>query len=144
MYVLYIYIYIAGDLTWQQWLCKKMYFVCRLDMLCRKDSWQPYFTLYQYYQVSTADHGLSHQILFCQIYFQKIRTTFQVLLLDTYWVKVLRVFFCVVVGMWVRPDEIYGVTVMPCYDKKLEASRSDFYSDLYRTRDVDCVITSGN
>ena len=32
---------------------------------------------------------------------------------------------------------------MMCYDKKLEASRSDFYSDLYRTRDVDCVITSG-
>lgn len=40
------------------------------------------------------------------------------------------------------PDLIYHVTVMPCYDKKLEASRSDFYSDLYQTRDVDCVITS--
>ena len=35
------------------------------------------------------------------------------------------------------------MTVMPCYDKKLEASREDFYNDLYRTRDVDCVITSG-
>ena len=32
---------------------------------------------------------------------------------------------------------------MPCFDKKLEASRSDFYNDLYKTRDVDCVITSG-
>jgi hypothetical protein len=32
---------------------------------------------------------------------------------------------------------------MPCYDKKLEASRSDFYSDLYQTRDVDCVLTTG-
>lgn len=42
------------------------------------------------------------------------------------------------------PDQIYHVTVMPCYDKKLEASRQDFYSDLYRTRDVDCVITTGN
>ena len=42
-----------------------------------------------------------------------------------------------------RPDQIYHVTVMPCFDKKLEASRSDFYSDLYSTRDVDCVITSG-
>ena len=31
---------------------------------------------------------------------------------------------------------------MPCYDKKLEASRDDFYSEIYRTRDVDCVITS--
>lgn len=42
-----------------------------------------------------------------------------------------------------RPDEIYHVTVMPCYDKKLEASRSDFYNDVYSTRDVDCVITTG-
>ena len=42
-----------------------------------------------------------------------------------------------------RPGDIYHVTVMPCYDKKLEASRSDFYSDIYRTRDVDCVLTSG-
>ena len=32
---------------------------------------------------------------------------------------------------------------MPCFDKKLEASRSDFYDDIYRTRDVDCVLTSG-
>jgi iron only hydrogenase large subunit-like protein len=40
------------------------------------------------------------------------------------------------------PDKVYHVTVMPCFDKKLEASREDFYSDLYRTRDVDCVITS--
>ncbi|KAL7754480.1 Cytosolic Fe-S cluster assembly factor nar1 [Sorochytrium milnesiophthora] len=40
------------------------------------------------------------------------------------------------------PDQIYHVAVMPCYDKKLEASRSDFYSDVYRTRDVDCVITT--
>ncbi|KAJ8318611.1 hypothetical protein KUTeg_003702 [Tegillarca granosa] len=43
----------------------------------------------------------------------------------------------------ISPDHIYHVTVMPCFDKKLEASRSDFYSDLYSTRDVDCVITSG-
>ncbi|KAH9047884.1 iron hydrogenase [Lactarius hengduanensis] len=42
-----------------------------------------------------------------------------------------------------RPDEIYHVAVMPCYDKKLEASRSDFYNDHYATRDVDCVITTG-
>lgn len=32
---------------------------------------------------------------------------------------------------------------MPCYDKKLEASRSDFYNEAYATRDVDCVITTG-
>lgn len=32
---------------------------------------------------------------------------------------------------------------MPCYDKKLEASRQDFHNDIYSTRDVDCVITTG-
>ncbi|KAF9049749.1 iron hydrogenase [Panaeolus papilionaceus] len=41
------------------------------------------------------------------------------------------------------PDQIYHVTVMPCYDKKLEASRQDFYNEIYATRDVDCVITTG-
>ncbi|KAJ2849648.1 Cytosolic Fe-S cluster assembly factor nar1 [Coemansia erecta] len=41
------------------------------------------------------------------------------------------------------PDRIYHVAVMMCYDKKLEASRNDFYSDVYRTRDVDCVVTTG-
>ena len=40
------------------------------------------------------------------------------------------------------PDQVYHVTVMPCYDKKLEASRKDFYSDIYSTRDVDCVLTT--
>ena len=43
----------------------------------------------------------------------------------------------------IPPHQIYHVTVMPCFDKKLEASRSDFYNDMYSTRDVDCVITSG-
>ena len=41
-----------------------------------------------------------------------------------------------------NPDQIYHVTIMPCYDKKLEASRQDFYNDIYETRDVDLVITS--
>src|SRR5271169_5328818 len=49
--------------------------------------------------------------------------------------------FCV--ELCFRPDQIYHVSVMPCYDKKLEASRQDFYNDLYSTRDVDCVITTG-
>ena len=44
--------------------------------------------------------------------------------------------------MQVKPDDIYHVTIMPCYDKKLEASREDFYNDVYSTRDVDLVITS--
>ncbi|XP_060946645.1 cytosolic Fe-S cluster assembly factor narfl [Limanda limanda] len=41
------------------------------------------------------------------------------------------------------PQQIYHVAVMPCFDKKLEASRSDFYLNKAETREVDCVITSG-
>ncbi|XP_054246788.1 cytosolic iron-sulfur assembly component 3 isoform X1 [Indicator indicator] len=42
-----------------------------------------------------------------------------------------------------QPNQTYHVTVMPCYDKKLEASRPDFFSQEHQTRDVDCVITTG-
>jgi iron only hydrogenase large subunit-like protein len=42
----------------------------------------------------------------------------------------------------VTPDQIYHVTVMPCYDKKLEASRPDFFDEQYQTRDVDCVLAT--
>ena len=42
----------------------------------------------------------------------------------------------------VSPERVYHLSLMPCYDKKLEASRQQFYSDLYRTRDVDMVLTS--
>ncbi|XP_017366413.1 cytosolic iron-sulfur assembly component 3 [Cebus imitator] len=41
------------------------------------------------------------------------------------------------------PDKVYHVTVMPCYDKKLEASRPDFFNEEHQTRDVDCVLTTG-
>ncbi|XP_041852123.1 cytosolic Fe-S cluster assembly factor narfl [Melanotaenia boesemani] len=41
------------------------------------------------------------------------------------------------------PQQIYHVAVMPCFDKKLEASRPDFYIHKAKTREVDCVITSG-
>ncbi|XP_060028680.1 cytosolic iron-sulfur assembly component 3 isoform X3 [Erinaceus europaeus] len=41
------------------------------------------------------------------------------------------------------PDKIYHVTVMPCYDKKLEASRPDFFIQEHQTREVDCVLTTG-
>lgn len=43
----------------------------------------------------------------------------------------------------ISPEKIYHVTLMPCYDKKLEASRDEFYNKLKETRDVDCVITPG-
>ncbi|XP_017474858.1 PREDICTED: probable cytosolic Fe-S cluster assembly factor GJ13047 [Rhagoletis zephyria] len=42
----------------------------------------------------------------------------------------------------VPSERIYHVTVMPCYDKKLEASREDFFNETNNSRDVDCVITS--
>ncbi|XP_037957929.1 probable cytosolic Fe-S cluster assembly factor GJ13047 [Teleopsis dalmanni] len=42
----------------------------------------------------------------------------------------------------VASSNVYHVSVMPCYDKKLEASREDFYSEVNNSRDVDCVITS--
>ncbi|EDQ92124.1 uncharacterized protein MONBRDRAFT_22967 [Monosiga brevicollis MX1] len=42
----------------------------------------------------------------------------------------------------VRPDQVFVTAIMPCFDKKLEASRSDFYSDELRTKDVDCVIAA--
>ncbi|XP_035719082.1 probable cytosolic Fe-S cluster assembly factor AGAP009023 [Vespa mandarinia] len=45
-------------------------------------------------------------------------------------------------NMGLSPEQVYHVTVMPCYDKKLEASREDFYNHEKSTRDVDCVITS--
>lgn len=38
--------------------------------------------------------------------------------------------------------DIYHVTVMPCFDKKLEASRNQFFDVDSQTKDVDCVITS--
>lgn len=40
------------------------------------------------------------------------------------------------------PEKIYHVLVAPCFDKKLEAVREEFYNSLLETRDVDCVLTS--
>lgn len=42
------------------------------------------------------------------------------------------------------PEKIYHVLVAPCFDKKLEAVREEFYNSLLETRDVDCVLTSGS
>lgn len=53
-----------------------------------------------------------------------------------------------IIKQWVRQNcdqrPIYHVTVMPCYDKKLEASRQDFFDQNTDCRDVDCVITASN
>jgi len=40
----------------------------------------------------------------------------------------------------VKREEIFHMSIMPCYDKKLEASRDDFSNG--DCRDVDCVITT--
>ncbi|KAI4296027.1 hypothetical protein L6164_036017 [Bauhinia variegata] len=55
--------------------------------------------------------------------------------------------------MGLRPEEIYHVTVMPCYDKKLEAARDDFVFQLEShgegqneassISEVDSVLTTG-
>ncbi|TSO37037.1 Cytosolic Fe-S cluster assembly factor NARFL [Bagarius yarrelli] len=55
--------------------------------------------------------------------------------------SLIKRFFASQQGM--EPQKIYHVTVMPCYDKKLEASRADFYITEAETREVDCVITTG-
>ncbi|MBN3325020.1 NARF factor, partial [Atractosteus spatula] len=41
------------------------------------------------------------------------------------------------------PDKVYHVVVAPCFDKKLEALREEFYNSLLESQDVDCVVTSG-
>ncbi|KAG8445999.1 hypothetical protein GDO86_013756 [Hymenochirus boettgeri] len=40
------------------------------------------------------------------------------------------------------PDKIFHLTIAPCYDRKMEALREDYYTELYNCRDVDCVLTS--
>jgi iron only hydrogenase large subunit-like protein len=53
------------------------------------------------------------------------------------------------VKFWLGPklglgtNRLYHVSVMPCYDKKLEASREDFADADTGVRDVDCVLTTG-
>ncbi|XP_074028044.1 probable cytosolic Fe-S cluster assembly factor GI11683 [Leptinotarsa decemlineata] len=46
------------------------------------------------------------------------------------------------VGHNLGDRQIYHVTVMPCYDKKLEASRQDFFNKDTQSPEVDCVITA--
>lgn len=41
-----------------------------------------------------------------------------------------------------HPRSVYHIAVMPCYDKKLEASRPDFFNHQTNSRDIDCVITA--
>ena len=42
----------------------------------------------------------------------------------------------------IDPSRISHITLMPCFDKKLEASRDDFLNQETGVKDVDCVITT--
>ncbi|CAJ1941483.1 unnamed protein product [Sphenostylis stenocarpa] len=61
---------------------------------------------------------------------------------------------CVCQELGLRPEEVYHVTVMPCYDKKLEAARDDFVfqpeshveghkDEINMISEVDSVLTTG-
>lgn len=42
-----------------------------------------------------------------------------------------------------QSKNIYHLSIQPCYDKKLEASRKDFFDEQRQQYDVDCVISTG-
>lgn len=42
----------------------------------------------------------------------------------------------------VEPSRVYHATIMPCFDKKLEASREDFKNELEEGQEVDIVVTT--
>lgn len=51
-----------------------------------------------------------------------------------------------ILGSLIKIDKnqsIYHVSVEPCFDKKLEASRKDFFNEERQEYDVDCVISTG-
>ncbi|GLU15796.1 hypothetical protein SLE2022_322610 [Rubroshorea leprosula] len=65
---------------------------------------------------------------------------------------IIKCHLCQTMGF--RPEEVYHVTIMPCYDKKLEAAREDFVIQVesgdafhategVRITEVDSVLTSG-
>jgi len=41
-----------------------------------------------------------------------------------------------------NPNQIYHVSIMPCFDKKLESTRNDFFNETYQSKDVDCVLST--
>lgn len=41
----------------------------------------------------------------------------------------------------IKRNEVFHLTLMPCFDKKLEASRQDFQDSNDGSQDVDCVLT---
>ncbi|XP_024378244.1 protein NAR1 [Physcomitrium patens] len=64
---------------------------------------------------------------------------------------ILKRYVCKSLGL--LPEDVYHVTIMPCYDKKLEAAREDFIFEVEgegltegnkpQITEVDCVLTSG-
>ncbi len=40
----------------------------------------------------------------------------------------------------IKPSQVYHVTIMPCFDKKLEASRKDFFDEVTQSKQVFIII----
>ncbi|KAI4343208.1 hypothetical protein MLD38_027737 [Melastoma candidum] len=59
------------------------------------------------------------------------------------WKKICDLYerFCTQVGEGIAVDEVYHVSVMPCYDKKLEAVSDNFSFQLDSPRDADEAMT---
>lgn len=55
--------------------------------------------------------------------------------------SLIKDFFCK--HQKLNPENVYHIVVAPCFDKKLEAVREEFYNSVLESRDVDCVLTSG-
>lgn len=66
------------------------------------------------------------------------------MLLFVCWKKAPALLCCFFSEQKLSPEKVYHVLVAPCFDKKLEAVREEFYNSLLETRDVDCVLTSGS
>ena len=102
----------------------------------------------QYRQVAAADYGHPRQGAFCPSCRSRVRLPavprhVSLDLLRPPIVGLAPKAVTLLPLLLSSPAKIYLASVMPCYDKKLEASRDDFYNDVLRTRDVDCVIATG-
>ncbi|TRY84687.1 hypothetical protein DNTS_003914, partial [Danionella cerebrum] len=125
------------------------------------DSWGVHLAVHQHDPLTAADHGLAGQAIFrlseSKQAVEKLSGSMGIVIalrtllahnaVDSQLAALSTVYkptsLHLLLSQNVSPDNIYHVTVMPCFDKKLEASRPDFYLSDYETREVDCVITSG-
>ena len=110
----------------------------RMDLLCRKDTGRFRSSFHQHRQITTTGHGIDCKELFF------IPNPQQTVCHDSFDLPLTFTFNnrSKLTHSSHRSSSIYHVSVMPCFDKKLEASRMDFFDSVSQTRDVDSVITS--